>query len=420
MQHIRKTAVLLAAIICLAIVAVAAEGNKIATTDDFSQEITAVLGSDNISKEQATRLNTVVTDMVFKATKAFNVDTLRKVSAIKVARDFAGNIYTVIETAPTGYFIYHNESGNFVDYSPLSPSPYSGYEGDNLYYGGPTQYFVLEDGYFTHTVIEEKYPVSYQDEFAKTSQKANAAFLAEPNDTVVEYVKNGTSDKKTAYQTQSVSAPTYAYIPYSTQISSLTTRSKMGYINVPKGACGYIATSIVLLWLKKAVNTNFVTYNNSTGIPYTASSGGLYYYTGNPNNPRDGRSLSYNLWRWHSGNGHDGTLVAGDFDSYPWIIHNTISSYCSSRGLTLSHGYELLPPSTSVRNYLRKYNRPYILFGDLKVEGSTAAKVEHAVTVYGYTTDQEYVVSLMTHFGWENYSQVVVAGIWAGGCYITN
>ncbi|MDD4509830.1 MAG: hypothetical protein PHY23_02790 [Oscillospiraceae bacterium] len=383
------------AILCLSIVAVAAEGSKVKATDDFSQEIAATLSANNISKEQAVRLNTVINDMVSNATKAFDIDTSRKTAAIKVARDFAGNIYTVVETAPTGYFIYHNGSGNFVDYSPLSPSPYSGYEGDNLYYGGPTQYYVLQDGYFVHTVIDEKYPAFSKADFAKTSQKANAAFLAESNDTVVEYVKNGTSAKTAAYQTQAAAATTYAYIPYANQISSLTTNSKMGNISVPKGACGYVATSIVLLWLKKAVNTNFVTYNNSTGLPYTASSGGLYYYIGNPNNPKDGKSLSYNLWRWHSGTGHDRTWVKGDFDSYPWTIHNTISSYCASRGLTLSHGYELLQPSTSVRNYLRNYNRPYILFGDLKVEGSTADKVDHAVTVYGYSTDQEYIVSLM-------------------------
>ena len=39
-------------------------------------------------------------------------------------RDFAGNVYTLAECLPTGYMIFHNESGAFVEYSVVAESPY--------------------------------------------------------------------------------------------------------------------------------------------------------------------------------------------------------------------------------------------------------------------------------------------------------
>ena len=54
--------------------------------------------------------------------------------------DFAGNEYTLVECAPSGYIIYHNESGTFVEGSVVAQSPYLGISGEK-YYGGPNEYY---------------------------------------------------------------------------------------------------------------------------------------------------------------------------------------------------------------------------------------------------------------------------------------
>ena len=46
-----------------------------------------------------------------------------QISVIKKVKDFSGNKYTVIECEPNGYFIYHNESGKFIEYAIDSISP---------------------------------------------------------------------------------------------------------------------------------------------------------------------------------------------------------------------------------------------------------------------------------------------------------
>lgn len=66
-----------------------------------------------------------------------------KIHEIKNILDFDGNEYTLVECKPTGYFIFHNESGNFVEYSVRTISPYLA-KRDSLYYSGPGQYFYYD------------------------------------------------------------------------------------------------------------------------------------------------------------------------------------------------------------------------------------------------------------------------------------
>src|SRR5690625_2103942 len=57
-----------------------------------------------------------------------------QIERVKELKDFNDNIYTLFELKPTGYIIYHNESGKFIEYSLESPSPYLGHH-EELYYG---------------------------------------------------------------------------------------------------------------------------------------------------------------------------------------------------------------------------------------------------------------------------------------------
>jgi len=53
-------------------------------------------------------------------------DTARQISAEKQLLDFDGNRYWCVELEPTGYMIFHESSGQFVEWAENSPSPYMG------------------------------------------------------------------------------------------------------------------------------------------------------------------------------------------------------------------------------------------------------------------------------------------------------
>lgn len=66
-------------------------------------------------------------------------DTEASINSTKTLYDFAGNTYTLVECAPTGYMIMCDDSATMVEYSGTSPSPYLGLT-NNLYYGGPSYF----------------------------------------------------------------------------------------------------------------------------------------------------------------------------------------------------------------------------------------------------------------------------------------
>lgn len=101
-------------------------------------------------------------------------------STVKQVTDFAGNGYTVVEYSPVGYFIFHNESGKYVEYAERALSPYCGYE-ENLYYGGPTEYYVKYGETYYHTVLDDVQISSiFESEMAASSEQLNQSFSAEP------------------------------------------------------------------------------------------------------------------------------------------------------------------------------------------------------------------------------------------------
>lgn len=86
-------------------------------------------------------------------------DTEASISATKTLYDFAGNTYTLVECSPTGYMIMCDDSATMVEYSGTSPSPYLGLT-TNLYYGGPSYFYTLENGTYRHTVTGEIFDYS--------------------------------------------------------------------------------------------------------------------------------------------------------------------------------------------------------------------------------------------------------------------
>lgn len=71
-------------------------------------------------------------------------------STVETVCDFDNNVYYAAEFTDTGYLICHGARGETIEYSLSAPSPYAEYE-TGLYYCGPLNLFVLQDGIFTHT-----------------------------------------------------------------------------------------------------------------------------------------------------------------------------------------------------------------------------------------------------------------------------
>lgn len=79
-----------------------------------------------------------------------------QISKLRSLSDFSGNKYTLIECEPTGYYILHNESGQYIEFSNESLSPYLDCQGE-LIYGGPTYYFTqaTEDNAYLNIMDKE-------------------------------------------------------------------------------------------------------------------------------------------------------------------------------------------------------------------------------------------------------------------------
>lgn len=101
------------------------------------------------------------------------------INTIKSLQDFAGNKYTLIECSPKGYYIYHNGSGNFVEYSIKAISPYKNYS-SSIYYLGIGNYYRLSGSTYLHIVgISEKdIPYSQRSLLLEASQETQTLLMA--------------------------------------------------------------------------------------------------------------------------------------------------------------------------------------------------------------------------------------------------
>ena len=362
------------------------------------------------TQAQKDRLQRVIDAQSTDMNRAFNAD-IEPVSA-KPLLDFAGNQYTVIECEPTGYMIFHNASCHFVEFSTSSPSPYL-YYSDNLFYGGPTEYYYFDGEQYLHTVIAEHYNDTLAEDMATTCEIANQYYVDTADRDVIDYVTRGVvSDQvRTISTNSSLSRSSFpTYISNAPVFTHCTTQSEMSYFN--KGACGYIAAALLMLWYRQSVNINYLTTNSSTGLSYVTYKSGYYVFNGTPSTYYDGRTFSYNLWRWHSTMGN-ADYTNGNYSTGAGDIATTLSSYLSTKNISCNYIPALLPSTSYVISILENKDRPYLLWGYLQPADESRDKCMHAVTVYGH-----YNGYLLCHFGWEGYTCSSVDGIWGSGLYL--
>ena len=80
----------------------------------------------------------------------------------KILSDLSDNHFELVEVGDTGYMIFDQQSGKYLEEALDSPSPYLGLS-ENLYYFGPLNYYQLSGDKFVHTVIHNEYDMSFAE-----------------------------------------------------------------------------------------------------------------------------------------------------------------------------------------------------------------------------------------------------------------
>lgn len=374
----------------------------------FSSTAVAVNQDAYLRSEAAVqeRLETVLQNQLDEmiATESADMDPSSQIESIKVAAGFNGDTYTVTEIFPTGYMIFSDAAGYFTEYSMSAPSPYKGYE-ENLYYAGPTEYYVAQGENYVHTITGETLSQTEDGESLREFADELSNFYAEESDAaILDFIQNGVDTPSLLSTNATVKEQ---YIVGQFQINNMNTKSEMSYCS-PSGTggiCGYIASAITLAWYDTYIDADII--DNDT---YFTKSNGYNVFAGDPNDyTRAGNghkaTFSYNLWKYCSSN------PDGNGSVWPNDVAYAINTYLhNNRKISrLTASYSLVPTNTDIINILKR-NRPVILLGYLKKEGvSDSEKKNHTVVVYGYKENR-----LIAHMGWEGYDNVYISGYWAG------
>lgn len=328
------------------------------------------------------RLKTAREQIVFEtkveeSIQEYDVEHELSISQIKSAQDFAGNRYTIIECEPTGYYIYHNDSGTFVEYSPESLSPYLGKTG-SFYYSGPMGYYVKQGDTIQNTLTEEIYPGSIATEAMVASEEMTQRLIENKDTGTLDFV-DGQVPISAYIRSNEIMAANgiIKYVENSSFISGLTSKAQIGYFKENDGCCGYIAAGIVLhYWHRRNPSRNIIpsVYLGTTGFNGAAFNRSLYSI---------GKSLGFSS------------------DTVPWQIRDVLNKYCSDKRISATSGWWAgsLYASSEVQQ-----NRPVILFG--KFNQPTGGSIPHAVVMYGINTVGG---NAQVHFGWEGYSNITLS-----------
>lgn len=314
------------------------------------------------------------------------------VDNFKEVFDFNGNSFIVFEYLPTGYAIFCEKSGTFLETAPESPSPYLNYT-NAIYYGGPQQYFILENNVFTNTITNTQLNANNVMALKEFSQELDKKLTSSKNNKITNYLNNNSSTYNTA--TRSITETFYV-----DNYSRLRNLSACGYVN--GGYCGYIAAAMLLYYFDSTGHRNVIPGTNSE-----------YYYTSNGK-----YVLTDKLTEELIDIGED---LGFNPNTTSYAIHRVVKQYLSNKSITgnIDHTSLFTPLFTKFQISQKiNNNEPVIIFGD-HYSPSHNDTIFHAVLAYGYratisydeeiygTTTYEFIV----HFGYDSYPFVYLDGI---------
>lgn len=311
----------------------------------------------------------------------YHIESTRKIA------DFSGNSYYLIECSPTGYMIFHPDSGHFIEYSPQIHSPFYEYKTNTIYYNGPNEYYIKNTkGQFYHIFDKEILNNENISQIKEGASSIDKQLKSNKNMIVLNYI-NGVSNETlaSAYDKEKLNTPKSSEVngwTYINQYSIIKNMSNCGYIS--GGKCGYIAAGILLTYKKAIGAYNCVTYNTH----YTKTNNIYSIKTALPTALYNtGVSLGY---------GASTTSVA---------IHYTVNKWLSDRNITVNHTSLYAPLANNVVIITHIANdRPVIWFGYITGTG------DHAVVLYGYKVTLG-VYHYVAHFGWTGDSEVYFNGV---------
>ncbi len=326
----------------------------------------------------------------------YQIDTIWEVE------DLLGNRYTLVECDPYGYMIYHNESGNFVEYSPGTLSPFSFDNHCNkMIYAGPNSYYYQKENGIVYSVFGSE---SLNDnellELKQYSSALNAQLNTNKNYAILDYI-SGVSERTLSeiYQESEEESSNRSLSGWTlcNNYSIINGMSDCGYITSPLGGiCGYIAAGILLTYKKITGAYNCVDYNFH--YYYDSANGVWGIYTTLP-------AALYNV----------GTSLGYSNGTTSVAIHYTVDQWLSNRNISVTHTSLYVPFATNpgIASHIDN-DRPVIWFGNISSYsngGSTGGTVgNHAIVVYGYkVVSGNYM--FVSHFGWTNASEVTFSGV---------
>lgn len=324
-------------------------------------------------------------------------------SNTKTLYDFAGNTYTLIECEPTGYMIMCDDSATMVEYAGSSPSPYLGLT-DNLFYGGPSYFYVYENGTYRHTVTDEifEYNPGIQtfsnseestDYVAQACDEMHNDLVSDANQAALNFIETGIMPRK---EIIGLYGETWTCVNNMAFFAGKTTSTKIGY--KPGGYCGYIAAAMLIGYYD-----TFIRDCMDDGWLYMSGTGINRHFTG--------YGLVDRLFGFGNGNN----------SSTSTTIRQAMNAYFKYYGYNLG-SYDMITPffsGTTLKNLIDK-NTPSILFGDLgnatrPINNNADAEIgqkggNHAVVIYGYKKGGTggALYSFLAHYGWSNYSMSTI------------
>lgn len=388
----KQTNKLILGIICLVLASVTILAFGGISTIAYAQ--TSVLESKvaiNMTAYDNYVLNERLLDLTISHIKQ-NMGEDLEIEKTKTLYDFDGNKYTLFELSPTGYIIYHIDSGKFIEYSAESISPYLNVS-KNLYYGGAMQYYYSVKDSLQHTIKNDlSFSKSNISMLSLDSRKMVKALNGNIMESNIDYINGKSSNKNIANikgevekKEKSISKTSSARIGMTSFFPNLDTASEIGYRD--GGACGYIATNLVIGYNYFAYDYGLI--NNSSYVNFS-------------NKTMNGSGLTDRLLVLNgenpSGGNFGGTTANTMFNimgDYMDEINNYESWKCS---------WYLLSPNT--KSTLDD-GYPVALFGSL-ANPQASGNINHAVVAYDYGNYGLFNMyrKYRVHFGWANYASV--------------
>ena len=317
------------------------------------------------------------------------------VNTVKEVKDFSGRIYIVVECAPTGYMIYSTETGVFVESSPTSYSPYLNFSGDNLYYGGPTEYYRLVNGTYLHTILPETITQATDvDRMENLSDSISERLQTVKDVALLDYVLNENSSAYALSQRAVPLSVTGGGLS-AEEISWFQGLTSCGYYEGPAsdgstyGCCGFVGLNIIYAFFDKFIDDIYM--DNQ----YWANSAKTSLKNGND---------SFTKYLHDLDPKETTTSVHINSVSNQYLDEKNIS------GIDHTNRIWGLFTSGTIKGILDN-GYPVELFGSLAdppgYDGE-GKKSGHAVVAYQYIEDSgtQYVC----HYGWNGYSNVTIQG----------